>query len=311
MLLPDDLLAAESRAFFAEFADAFATPEQRASFARYGVGLMSEIDRKSIEPIAALFCKDAAPRCNGMHQTLHRFVSEVPWDDAHVRARGADYAVAALRAQAPLEVGIVDDTGVVKAGTKSVGVDRMYCGRIGKIENCQVAVGLAVANGIDAVAIDMELYLTHTWTSDPVRRAACKIPEEVEFRTKPQLGIMMLCEAAARGIRPEVIVADSDYGKAPYFREAIRDLDMHFAVGVHADQPVRRVKHGRAVGEVCTVHAVAATLDVDHFTEVRWREGSKGTLKGRFALVEVIAAEASDVPCTTTDRETIFLLIEW
>lgn len=312
MTLTEALLFAETAAFFEEFSPAFATPSQRESFARYGIGLMSELDRKSVEPIAALYCEKVEGRCSGMHQSLHRFIAEIAWDDHVVRAKASDYAIARMRSQAALEVAILDDTSFVKSRSKSVGTARQYCGRLGKIENCQVAVGLAVANGIDAVTVDMELYLPHSWTSDPVQRALGKIPHDIEFRTKPQLGIMLLMEAAKRGIKPGVVVADSDYGKDPMLREGIRDLDMHFAVGVHCDQPVRLLdRAGQAIGDIMTATAIAHALPSDDFREVIWRQGSDGPLKGRFAIVPVIAAEQSDVPISHTDREALSLLVEW
>jgi SRSO17 transposase len=118
-------------------------------------------------------------------------------------------------------IGVVDESGFVKKGKCSAGVKRQYCGRVGKIENCQVGVYLGyIAPGGHAL-IDRELYLPKDWCADPVRRAKAKIPEMVTFATKPELALRMLERAWAEGLPMHWVVGDSTYGHAPTFREAI------------------------------------------------------------------------------------------
>lgn len=117
---------------------------RRESFALYAEGILGDGERKSIEPIAARACADPA-RANAEHQRLLHFALDAPWSDHAVRLEAAHYALDAMTAKEPVESWIIDDTGFLKQGTHSVGVQRQYSGSAGKIANCQVAVSLTVA----------------------------------------------------------------------------------------------------------------------------------------------------------------------
>src|SRR5262249_19078413 len=143
--------------------------EQRASFATYALGIVGEGERKSVEPIAARVTGDER-MCKRMHDNLLHFIGRSPWSDRLVRREGAKYAIEALQQQEPVTTWIVDDTGFLKQGEHSVGVQRQYTESAGKITNCQIGVSLSVATRTEHVPIDFALYLPKLWTEDPARR---------------------------------------------------------------------------------------------------------------------------------------------
>src|SRR5687767_4376353 len=150
----------------------------------YCTGLLMPAARKSVEPIAAI---TAPARVAAQHQSLLHFVGQAPWSDTAVLTKVRDLVPPTLEATGPTEAWIIDDTGFPKKGRHSVGVARQYCGQLGKQENCQVAVSLSVANDCASLPIAFELYLPEDWTGDPARRAKAGVPEDLAFRTKPQI----------------------------------------------------------------------------------------------------------------------------
>lgn len=149
--------------------------DQRASFATYAFGLLGDGERKSVEPIAARACGDEE-QCDRIHDRLLYFVREWAWSDRDVRREASRYAIAAMAAREPVTCWIIDETGMLKQGRHSPGVQRQYTGSAGKVANCQTAVSLSVASAGEQVPTDMELYLPESWTSDRVRRRRARIP---------------------------------------------------------------------------------------------------------------------------------------
>ena len=130
--------------FLRGFDDCFLTGSTRDHLRVYVWGQLSDLPRKSIEPIAARACADPS-RMDAEHQRLHHFATDSPWEDDAVRREAARYALAAMTQREEIECWIIDDTGFPKQGTHSVGVQRQYSGTLGKVGNCQVAVSLSVA----------------------------------------------------------------------------------------------------------------------------------------------------------------------
>src|SRR5215467_10925812 len=147
---------------------------RRASFAVYAMGLLSDGERKSAEPIAARACGDPT-KVDAMHTRLLHFVKDSVWSDHEVRLFAARYGVAAICEREPIESWIFDDTGFLKQGKHSVGVQRQYTGSAGKVTNCQLGVSLTVANKYDQLPIDMELYLPESWMNSPALRKKAHI----------------------------------------------------------------------------------------------------------------------------------------
>ena len=181
-------------AYFERIGSVLGDDKRRASFATYAIGLLSDGERKSMEPIAARACADPE-RIDAEHQRLAHFVSNSNWRDKDVRREAAAYALEVLTKREPVVAWIFDDTGFLKQGSHSVGVQRQYTGSAGKITNCQIGVSLTVATPTEHLPIDFELYLPQSWTEDPARRLEARIPDEVQFQTKSELAIVMLRRA--------------------------------------------------------------------------------------------------------------------
>jgi SRSO17 transposase len=281
---------------------------KRESFAIYAYGLLGESDRKSVEPIAAQACGDPAGT-KRMHDKLLHFVGRSVWDDRAVRQEAAGYVVEALSAREKVTTWIVDDTGLVKQGTHSVGVRRQYTGSAGKITNCQIGVSLAIATDTEQVPIDFELYLPECWANDPARRAEARIPDRVQFATKTDLALGMIERAALADIPGEIILADSAYGESSEFRETVRLLGFDFAVGIRSGTKVRRLGAKARLGTPMSVGELARHVPRRRRRKVAWREGTKATLWSRFHFCRVKTVHDDGVPIEA--REPLWLVIEW
>src|SRR5450755_3403598 len=123
-----------------------------------------------------------------------------------------DLVTPAFEAHGGVEALIVDDTGYQKKGSHSVGVARQNCGRLGKTDNCQIAVTLSLANHHVSLPIAYRLYLPEIWADDAERRAKAYVPENVEFRTKPRIALSQIEAALAAGVAKGVVLADAGYG---------------------------------------------------------------------------------------------------
>jgi SRSO17 transposase len=182
------------------------------------VGQFSELERKSIEPIA-LTVKD------GKVRAMQRFISDAQWDDDNILLKYRSMANEDLGS--PDGALIFDETGFVKKGNDSIGVAKQYCGTIGKVENCQVGVFAAYASEHGYALVDKRLYIPEKWFSDEYqhRRVKCKLTEDVEFKSKPQLAAEMLNDIAEQQTLPfKYVLGDSIYGTSPVFIETVESL---------------------------------------------------------------------------------------
>lgn len=283
---------------------------RRESFAIYAMGILGDGERKSVEPIAARACGDEK-LADPFHQRLLHFVAESDWDDQGVRLHGARYALAALnRRGESVETWVVDDTGFLKQGEHSPGVQRQYTGSAGKIANCQVGVSLCVATKTEHVPLDFSLYLPESWASDRARRRKAHIPEDIVFKTKLELATDMITRALDAGVAPGVVLVDSAYGDSTKFRNDMRFLGLQYAVGVHAPTLVHQVdKQGRVRGEAISAVDLGLHLGASKFRRTTWRQGTKQPLSSRFAVLNVVPAHEDEL--TLADRERVQLVIEW
>jgi len=207
----------ELHGFHEQFQGCFMRSEPRENFFFYMTGQFSTLERKSIEPIA-LQVED------GNVRAMQRFVSDVVWDE---KAMLREYHALVNEDLGDAEgILIVDESGFAKKGDDSVGVSRQYCGSTGKVDNCQVGVFAAYASRHGYAFLDKRLYVPQKWFEDNYRsrRKKCKMPADLPFRTKPQLGAEMYRELRAEGIIPfKYVVADSIYGANPDFIGAIEE----------------------------------------------------------------------------------------
>ncbi len=207
----------------------FARSEARERAIAYLKGLMSDVPRKNGWQLAEQ-AGEATP--DGME----RLLSTAVWDVTGVRDELQGWVVERLGD--PAGVLVLDETGFLKKGTKSVGVKRQYSGTAGRIENCQVGVflGYATANGY--TLLDREVYLPQEWASDAERRREAQIPDEVSFATKPALGRRMLERAVAAGVLFRWVTGDSVYGSDRNLRLWLEAQGYWFVLGVKADEPL-------------------------------------------------------------------------
>lgn len=297
------------REYFGKIGSRLRDKRQRASFAIYAMGVLGEGERKSCEPIAARACGDPA-EVDNMHNQLLHFLRASPWDNQAVRLLAARYAIDALSASEPVTTWVLDDTGFLKQGVHSVGVQRQYTGSAGKTTNCQIGVSLSVATRSAHVPIDFELYLPKSWVDDPERRAEAKIPAEMTFETKIDLGLKMIERAVRAAIPGEIVLADSAYGESHLFRETVRLLGLDYAVGIHATTKVWLLDAAsRRHGDAVSVLQIGQSLGSSAFRRVTWREGTKGKLHSRFCFRRVKVANEDGIE--PAKHEAVWLMIEW
>ena len=205
----------ELQEFQGLFHDCFPRSEPRAQFFDYMVGQLSPLARKSIEPMAL-----RVP--GGSVRGLQRFLSEVPWDEEHMRWTYHQLVAEAMGE--PDGVLMFDETGFVKKGTDSVGVARQYCGPLGTVENGQVGVFAGSASRKGYALVDKRLCLPERWWTDAyaARRTKCPVPTELPCQSKPQRAAARLEAMAHEGLLPfKYIVADCLYGNSPTFLDAV------------------------------------------------------------------------------------------
>ena len=291
----------------------------------YCVGLMMPVERKSVEPMAAV---TAPARVSAQHQSLLHFVGQAPWSDEALLARVRERVLSAIEHHGPIETWIIDDTGFPKKGKHSVGVARQYCGQLGKQDNCQVAVSLSIANAAASLPIAYRLYLPEIWTNDPERRRKAKVPDEIGFQTKPAIALDQVRAAKAAGVAPGVILADAGYGADGALRTGLTALGLDYVVGVMPTlsvwrpgetplPPGRRRAHGFPSSRVgrspdhapISAKALALELLPEAWRTVSWREGTNVDLGSRFAAVRL--RPASRDYKLTEPRAEEWLLIEW
>ena len=291
----------------------------------YCTGLLMPGERKSVEPMAAVV---APERVAAEHQSLLHFVGQAPWSDAAVLDKVRGLVLPSMEAGGKIEAWIVDDTGFAKKGLHSVGVARQYCGRLGKTDNCQIAVTLSLANHAASLPVAHRLYLPEDWASDAARRKKARVPADVTFKTKPDIALDQIGAALDAGAPKGIVLADAAYGANGAFRAALTAMGLTCCVGVQSNTSVWAPGveplpakpwsgHGRkptrarqdADHKPVLVKTLAVNLPADAWRNVTWREGSNGLLASRFAAVRVRPAPGSDKGEGQAPEE--WLLVEW
>jgi SRSO17 transposase len=234
----------------------FARVEPRRRARAFVLGLLSGLRRKNCWTIAE-HAGDSTP--DGMQHLL----TAARWDAGAVRDDVRAYVADHLGS--PDAVLVVDETGDLKKGTASAGVQRQYTGTAGRVENCQVAVFLSYASPAGHALIDRELYLPRSWTADPGRCAAAGIPEETAFATKPKLARRMIARALDAGTPAAWVTGDEVYGADP---------------GLRADLERRQMGYVLAVATTCRVTTAAGTCQarqiVARLPRAAWQRYSAG-----------------------------------
>lgn len=324
-----DRSSAESEARFESYVDGLVEvighADRAGPMRDYCTGLLLPGERKSVEPMAAL---TAPRRAAAQHQSLLHFVGQAPWSDDEVLAKVRQHVLPKIERSGPIRVWIIDDTGFPKKGKHSVGVARQYCGQLGKHDNCQVAVTLSVANDSASLPIGHRLYLPEDWASDAERRKKAGVPGDIFFQTKPKIALDLIKAAHAADVAPGVILGDAGYGVDTDFRSRVTELGRSYVMGVTSaitvwppgktplppkqtsgrGRPARRLRRDEDHQPV-PAKELALDLPARAWKTVTWREGTRETLKSRFARVRVRPAHCDFK--LSSPRPEEWLLIEW
>ncbi len=312
-------------AYLNSLAQAAGHADREEPLKAYCTGLLLPGERKSVEPMAARLAPDNVRRT---HQSLHHLVADAPWSDEAVLRRVREYALAAMTAKERVVAWVVDDTGLVKKGTHSVGVARQYCGQVGKQENCRVAVSLSVTTKTASLPVAWRLYLPESWAQDKERCETVGVPEEIRFETKPAIALQQIRGAVEEGIPAAPVVGDAGYGNDTRFREALTEWGLPYVLGVTSSttvwkpgeqplpkrawsgrgQPPKRLRRDAAHRPV-SVLALAQGLPERAWKNIPWRQGTKSRLRSRFAALRVRPAHRDEK--RTEPRPEEWLLIEW
>jgi SRSO17 transposase len=257
--------AAGLGALHARIAGRFARAEPRRRALAYLRGLLGNVARKNGWQLA----EHAGERTpDGMQ----RLLSTADWDPELVRDDLRAYVVEHLGD--PGAVLVVDETGFCKKGTTSVGVQRQYSGTAGKVDNCQLGVFLAYASPKGRAMIDRELYLPERWTDDPARCRAARVPEQVAFRTKPELARVMLERALAAGVPASWVTADEVYGGSPALREWLEGRVVWHVLAVKCTEPLAVSGPNGVVRQ--SAEQLAATVPAEQWIACSAGHGAKG-----------------------------------
>lgn len=299
--------------------------DRREPLRAYLTGLCLPGDRKSIEPMAARI----DPRhVRARHQSMHHFVANAPWNDSAMLRIARDLVLDQMERHGPVAAWIVDDTAFPKKGQHSVGVARQYCGALGKQENCQVVVSVSLANEAVSIPAASQLYLPESWARDPARCRAAGVPADVPFRPKWQIALRQIVTLQEEGLPPAPVVADAGYGDTTEFRDALTAAGIPYGMGVKGEttvwppgqaplRPKPRRRRGRpptrlrrtARHHPVSLTMLATALPGRAWQSVSWREGTRGTLRSRFAWLRVRPAHRDEN--RTEPRPVEWLLIEW
>jgi SRSO17 transposase len=250
---------------FARVAGRFGRVEPRRQARLYLMGLLAPLERKNGWQLAEA-AGDATP------DRMQRLLNSARWDARQVRDDLRGYVFERLGDAGG--VLIVDDTGFVKKGTRSAGVQRQYSGTAGRVENCQIAVFLAYASLAGRALIDAELYLPRSWTGDRARCAAAGVPAGAVFATKPELGRVMLGRALEAGVPARWATADEAYGQDHKFRVFCERRRLGYVVAVPCSQSVSA---GTGYGNTGSrADALAAAAPAQAWKRLSAGDGAKG-----------------------------------
>jgi SRSO17 transposase len=285
--------------FLEPFVESLLRQEQRCNALHYVQGLLSDLKEKNAEAIAYLHDQE--------RQALQKFLGQSPWDH--------DPLLDQLARQVGRELGeadgvlVFDPSAFPKKGTESVGVQRQWCGRLGKKDNCQVGIYLGYVSRHDHALVDMRLYLSKEWAKDKKRRKKAGVPKDIRFRTRHELALEML---DARGpLLPHAWIAgDDEMGRCSWFREELRTRGECYLLAVPcntlvrdliADPPEGSGQGRRPLAPFMRVERWTAALAADDWETIEVREGEKGPV--------VVQAARTLVQARTEGR--VSDVVEW
>jgi SRSO17 transposase len=293
-------LKPELDVFLERYAPLFGCEGSQTHAGQYLQGLLLKGERRNAENIA-----EAVE--GGVVRSLQKFLGQARWQDEVVLEEMQRHVVAELGD--PDGLLDVDESGFPKKGTKSVGVKRQYAGCLGRVDNCQIGVFLNYMTSAGHALLDRRLFLPEEWATDAERRREAGVPEEVVFRTKPELALEMVREAAARGVPFRWVGGDSVYGDSPVFVQGVRALDKWYVMDVSSEAHVwltepkvipagskgargRRTTRPHVTSKPIPVTEVLTKARVTVWRRIVVAEGSQGPRTYEYAEVPVWFSEA-------------------
>jgi SRSO17 transposase len=284
----------------------------------YCSGLLLPGERKSVEPMAA---RTAPERTAAQHQSLLHFIGNAPWSDEKVLGEVRAEVLPTLERREPIRAWIIDDTSFPKQGKKSVGVHHQYCGQLGKQANCQVAVSLSLANHHASLPVAYRLYLPKVWAEDMARRDEAEVPEDIVFKTKPEIALEQIRWACQAELPRGTVLGDVAYGNDSRLRAGVSALGLSYVFGIQSntlvwpfdkgprrhDKPLNNTGR-RDEPDLISAKELALALPKRAWRTIKWREGAADRLSSRFARVRVGVGHNQLIPESLV-RE--WLLIEW
>lgn len=283
--------------------------ERREGAALYVQGLLMPGERKSIGPLARRLGVDS--------QKLQQFVADSPWEDRDVWEAIRREVVPVME---PLAAWIIDETGWLKQGSKSVGVAHQYCGAAGKQANCQVSVEVVVSDGEIAAPVAGRLYLPEKWASDGPRRKAAGVPPEVRFQAKPAIAADLIKEVLAAGVSRAPVLGDEVYGNAAALRRQLRQMDLEYMLNAGGDlvawtqrPKTRLAKKYWVVADAdppaATLRALSRTISPAQWHRVAWRAADQTRRTTRIGWLPIFAL--SDLDPDNGQWPQTWLVVDW
>lgn len=300
-------------------AGAMNRPVQMVNGGLYLRGLLEDGSRKSLEPLVSRLGGEAD------YQSVQQFLADSPWDPGLVVRAVAERVTPMIDAQA----WVLDDTGFPKEGKRSPGVKRQYSGTLGKIGNCQIGVSVHAVGRKGTVPLGWALYLPEDWCGDPERRRAAKIPAEVDFKTKPELGTELVERACGWEIPVAPVLGDQAYGDNNELRERLHESGVEYVLSVGQiasvfapetvfSLPERHGKSGRSRSRLRpdrkpeSIGALIARLGPGAAQTVTFRDGPDDgrPVTSRFIFTRVRALKRWNNGASSEPREE-WLIAEW
>ena len=320
MVDPPSVVRERLQAFGVEvLAEAMNRPVQVRNGGLYLRGLIEQGARKSLEPLVDRLGGD------GDYQSMQQFLADSPWDPALVVRAVAER----VEPEIDVEAWVLDDTGFPKDGKDSPGVKRQYSGTLGKIGNCQIGVSVHAVGSKGTVPLGWALYLPEEWCKDAARRKKAKIPTDVVFKTKPELGVELIERAARWGLQRAPVLGDCAYGDKTELRSRLDRAGRQYVLGVSADTTVfapetifevpeprkagkgRQKTRPRPDRKPEAVGALIARQDQAAWQAVTFRDGPGGKpMTSRFCFLRVCAGNDWEKASPFPPREE-WLIAEW
>ncbi len=314
------------RDYAALFVDDFPQAEPALWAGVYLQGLLLDGERKSIEPLSRRVTLPEGLTSSDPEQALQQFVNQSPWDQLAVLRRYRAHLAPTFAS--PEGVFLFDDVSFPKQGQHSVGVQRPYCGALGKKANGQVAVSVHYVSPHGHYPLDLQLYLPDSWLADTTRLDEAGVPQDQRrSRTKHEIALELLDRVRGEGLPGRSVVADAGYGVSGAFRAGLEQRALQYIVGVTADFVVftqkptwdrpdagtsgrgRPRKRPQLAASSPRPVALGELAERVRRQRVGWREGTKGTLSGHFAWLRVWPGQGwATGECA--DAKPLWLLIE-